>query len=62
MRGGARDTSRAADDRILAWIAARCAGRTTREIAAAWGATEMSVRVATNKVRNADLEGVEVYW
>lgn len=62
MSVASRERSRASDDRILAWVAARCAGRRTVEIAAQWGVSEMTVRVATNKVRSEDVEGQEVYW
>jgi transposase len=62
MSVAGRERSRAADERILAWVAARCAGRRTIEIAAHWGVSEMTVRVATNKVRSEDVEGQEVYW
>lgn len=50
---GAR-TSRDDDDRLLAMVAMRCAGKTSRDVGEAFGLTNEAVRIATNRVFSAD--------
>ena len=45
---------RAGDDRLLDWMALRAEGKTTPEIGALYGKTSVSIRVATNRVVDAD--------
>ena len=51
----ATDPGRAADERLLAWIAARRGGVTAGAIARAYGTTEGTVRTMTRRVREADV-------
>lgn len=47
--------SRAEDERLLDWLACRTAGQTARQIGGRYGVTQEAVRVATVRVRDADI-------
>lgn len=62
-----RPITRASDDRLLTWVARRCAGEKPVTIAADFGVHRTSVGMQTKAVRDADLaesgEAVSgVYW
>lgn len=61
------DQSRAADERLLSWIAARAAGQSSAMIARANGCTAAHIRTVTNRVRDDDarISGEDIeghYW
>lgn len=45
---------RAVDELHLAWVALRAQGMTSAEIGKLYNATPEAVRIATNRIRNAD--------
>lgn len=51
----ATDPGREADERLLAWIHARCRGRSVSEVARRWATTAGTVRSMTRRVRDADV-------
>lgn len=49
-------TTRYDDERHLKWLKLRCGGLKTADIGERFGVPETQVRVACNRIRNADLE------
>lgn len=43
------------DELLLEWLRARTEGRTSGEIAEQYGTQSASIRIATNRIREADL-------
>lgn len=54
-RGAIKILGRHADERHLRWLAWRCEGYTARQIGDAEGYSQEHVRVATNRIKEADI-------
>lgn len=53
--------TRTDDEILLRWLRLRCNGVSSAIIGAAHGTTSAAVRVATNRVADADVEGRDAY-